>query len=131
MLIVSLFIAKVSFDYINDAYLSYLPNTQTLDKYINAVQSEISTFRRQYTDALEKSLIFAIVIFLISFSVMEYVFRTLPNQSNINRRKSFNSEMEHLQPIIDEINELAEDVPIDPPRRKRTTEIDYSQYQKK
>jgi hypothetical protein len=89
MLIVSLFVAKVSFDYIKDAYLSYLPNIQTLDKYINAFQSEFSTFRRQYTDALEKSLIFSIVIFLISFSLMEYVYKAILKQYQINRSKVF------------------------------------------
>jgi hypothetical protein len=128
-ILTSLIITKISFDYIYNGYLSYLPETSTLNRYINAPTSEFSTFRKQYTDALGESLKFGIAIFIISFSLLEYCYRTILKQNSIARtfesmKQTYNRELNELQPIIDEINELANDTP--PSNLRKQANIDYS-----
>lgn len=80
-------------------YLNYLPDIKILD-YLNNTTTNLSSilrdnsigFRELYYHASEKSVIFAIIVFIISFSLIEYVYRS----SNKKRENSLKTVYERL-----------------------------------
>jgi len=75
--IISLFLAKMAFDYFYFNFLSMLPDHATLEIYKDNPASEITSFRKQYLDVYERSLFYSLLVFIFSVLILEYVNATM------------------------------------------------------
>lgn len=117
------FLAKLVFDYSYEEFQTVLPHNFDLTQV--ALTEPVNQVRKMYQEAFEHSILYSAATFAIVLFSLEFIRRGRFLRTN-QYEKEFNSEMNRLQPIMDEIEELAKDSIPNEPKKQRRTEIDYS-----
>ena len=78
-LLISIYVSYKAFNFIYHELYSYLPELRTLESLNNAtaigivLRENSMGLRELYNNAFEKSIIYSLIVFVISFIVLEYV----------------------------------------------------------
>lgn len=94
-IVISSALAYNGFYLIYDQYLSYVPTLYNLDQ-LNArpaigamIADNTIGFRELYMHIFEKSIIYSLVIFILSFLLIEYIYRLRDKQTTESARRIY------------------------------------------
>lgn len=130
----SLFLAYIAFRVFYDEFYRYLPEIDLLNRMNSNVGGTLAqnmgTIRDQYNHAFEKSIFYSFVTFITTFVILEYIQFVTRKRKEQNNNRMFNPDLERLQPILDEINELAGSEVNSEQKKRPTDPLDYSRFKK-